>query len=199
MKIILATNNKGKLAELSALLKPYHFDVIAQANTDIPSPPETGKTFIENALIKARHATTISGLPAIADDSGLVVPALGGEPGVYSARYAGPSADANANNDKLLSVMRALPDVNPAAYFYCAMVYMQHENDPTPLIAIGKWHGTISTQRTGHEGFGYDPIFYLPELHSTAAELSKDIKNKLSHRGQAMRALINLMREQLAL
>ena len=186
---VLASNNAGKLAEFAQLLAPLGFAIKAQRELDIPEAEEPFGTFVENALAKARHASQLSGLPALADDSGICVPALGGVPGVQSARYAGePRSDA-ANNAKLVRDIAAHAD--KSAYYYCVLVMVRHADDPQPIIADGVWHGQLIEQPRGQGGFGYDPYFFLPSLGKTAAELSAEEKNNLSHRGQALRALIN--------
>ena len=199
MKVVLASANTGKLTELGALLKPHELKLVAQGELDIDAAEETGCTFIENALEKARHASRISGLPAIADDSGIAVDALDGAPGVYSARFAGPKAIDEDNNQKLLNELRALGvldesgDPAPgaaAAHYYCAIVMLRHANDPTPLIATGRWDGQITSQPRGTNGFGYDPYFYLQGRGLTAAELPAEVKNRISHRGKAVTELI---------
>ena len=187
--LVLASNNAGKLAEFAQLLAPLGFAIKSQRELDIPEAEEPFGTFIENALAKARHASQLSGLPALADDSGICVPALGGVPGVQSARYAGePRSDA-ANNAKLVRDIAAHAD--KSAYYYCVLVMVRHADDPQPIIADGVWHGQLIEQPRGQGGFGYDPYFFLPSLGKTAAELSAEEKNNLSHRGQALRALIN--------
>ncbi len=187
--LVLASNNAGKLAEFAQLLAPLGFAIKSQRELDIPEAEEPFGTFIENALAKARHASQLSGLPALADDSGICVPALGGAPGVQSARYAGePRSDA-ANNAKLVNDIAAHDD--KSAYYYCVLVMVRHAEDPQPIIADGVWHGQLIEQPRGQGGFGYDPYFFLPSLDKTAAELSAEEKNRLSHRGQALRALIN--------
>ena len=188
-KLILASSNPGKLAELRVLLADTGFDVVAQSGFGIADAVEDGRTFVENALIKARHASAATGLPAIADDSGLVVPALGGAPGLHSARYAGAHGDSAANIRKLLDAMRDLDDAGRAAYFHCAIVLLRHAGDPQPLIAEGSWHGTVLRAPRGAGGFGYDPVFLDPASGLTAAELPADAKNRTSHRGRAMAAL----------
>lgn len=186
--LVLASNNRGKLAEFSRLLSPLGFDLKTQGELDIPEADEPHATFVENALAKARHASRLSGLPALADDSGICVPALGGAPGVHSARYAGePKSDA-ANNEKLVRELGAHAD--RSAYYYCVLVFVRHADDPQPVIADGRWNGEVIAQPRGQGGFGYDPHFLLPDLGKTAAELSADDKNRLSHRGQALRVLI---------
>lgn len=189
-KIVLASSNQGKVSELSAMLAPLSFEVLPQALFAITDADETGLTFVENALIKARHAASIAGLPVIADDSGLAVTALGGAPGIISARYAGAAATDQQNIDKLLTAMKNVPAAERHAAFHCVLVYLQHATDPTPLICHGVWHGQIAERCHGAGGFGYDPVFYLPNLAKTAAELSRDVKQQLSHRGAALRQLI---------
>ena len=190
MKVVLASGNPGKLREIGAVLEPLSLDVVPQGDLGISEAPEPHATFLENALAKARHASRAAGLPALADDSGLCVPALGGEPGVHSACYAGREGDREArdrrNNEKLLLSLRE----DRKAYYYCIMVLMQHANDPRPLVAEGLWHGEIARAPRGGNGFGYDPLFYLPGLGRTAAELDPAEKNRLSHRGQALQRLI---------
>lgn len=187
-KLVLASNNAKKMKELNALLAPLGFEVIPQGQLGIPEAEEPHCTFVENALAKARHASKLSGLPALADDSGLCVAALGGAPGVYSARYAGePKSDAR-NNQKLLADLGDNP--NRAAHFVSVIVLVRHADDPQPLIAEGEWHGKILPAERGEGGFGYDPMFYLPEFDQTAAELDAAIKNQQSHRGRAMQQLI---------
>ena len=190
MKVILASHNPGKIHEFRAMLEPVGFEIIPQVELSVPPIAETGLTFIENALIKARHASAYTHFPAIADDSGLVVPALQGSPGIYSARYAGERAMDSQNNKKLLLNMENLPEEQRQAYFYCALVFMRHEYDPTPLIACGEWHGSILREPRGEQGFGYDPLFYVPEQQCSSAELSTELKNKLSHRALALKALL---------
>ena len=187
--LVLASNNAGKLAEFSQLLAPLGFSIKPQRELNIPEAEEPFGTFVENALVKARHASRLSALPALADDSGICVPALGGAPGVQSARYAGePRSDA-ANNAKLIRDIAAHAD--KSAYYYCVLVMVRHADDPQPIIADGVWHGRLIDQPRGQGGFGYDPHFLLPELGKTAAELTADQKNQLSHRGQALRALLS--------
>jgi XTP/dITP diphosphohydrolase len=187
--LVLASNNAGKLAEFAQLLAPLGFAIKSQRELDIPEAEEPFGTFVENALAKARHASQLSGLPALADDSGICVPALGGAPGVQSARYAGePRSDA-ANNAKLVRDIAAHAD--KSTYYYCVLVMVRHADDPQPIIADAVWRGQLIEQPRGQGGFGYDPYFFLPSLGKTAAELSAEEKNKLSHRGQALRALIN--------
>ncbi|MEQ8484755.1 MAG: RdgB/HAM1 family non-canonical purine NTP pyrophosphatase [Pseudomonadales bacterium] len=197
MNIVLASGNRGKLTELAALLAPLGIGLQSQAELGVEPAPEVGLTFVENALDKARHASRLTGLPAIADDSGLVVPALGGAPGIRSARYAGDDADDQANNAKLIGAL-AGAGPNPDAHYYCALVYLRHPEDPAPLIGTARWHGTILREPRGSGGFGYDPLFYLPALGCTAAEMAAADKNRLSHRGRAVAALIEALRGELA-
>ncbi|RKS87172.1 XTP/dITP diphosphohydrolase [Orbus hercynius] len=189
-KIVLATNNQGKVKELQSLLADAGFNVVAQSEYHVPDADETGLTFVENAIIKARHTAELTGLPAIADDSGLAVDALDGAPGIYSARYAGDGATDDKNNQKLLTALQAVPTEKRTAYFYCALVFMRHANDPTPIICLGKWNGMILSQAHGEGGFGYDPLFYIPKLACTAAELSREHKSQISHRGIALKQLM---------
>lgn len=195
-KIVLATNNQGKVNELQTLLADAGFNIVAQKEFNVPDVDETGLTFIENAILKARHTAKLTGLPAIADDSGLVVDALNGAPGIYSARYAGCHGNDKLNNQKLLSQLHNVPTEKRTAYFYCALVFMRHDNDPTPIICLGKWHGLILNQEQGEGGFGYDPLFYIPELDCTAAQLSKEHKSQISHRGQALKQLITKIKSE---
>ena len=187
-KIILATSNTGKIKELQTLLAPI--ECISQHTLGIDSPPETGLSFIENALIKARYASQLSQQPALADDSGLVVHALHGQPGIYSARFAGVGATDTENIDYLLEKLIDTPIDARQAFFYCAIVLVSHADDPTPLIATGVLHGLIAISRAGEHGFGYDPVFYLPEHQCTLAQLPSDIKNKMSHRAMALNQLL---------
>jgi XTP/dITP diphosphohydrolase len=187
-RLVLASNNAKKMKELDALLAPLGFEVIAQGSLGISEAEEPHATFVENALAKARHAARHSGLPALADDSGLCVRALGGAPGVISARYGGePRSDAR-NNEKLIAELGERCD--RAAHFVSVLVLVRHADDPQPLIAEGEWHGEILPAPRGDAGFGYDPLFYLPEFDMTAAELDADTKNRVSHRGRAMQQLI---------
>jgi XTP/dITP diphosphohydrolase len=190
-KIVLATGNKGKVAEFASLFDSYNIDIQPQSAFNVPDAPETGTTFVENAIIKARNASAITGLPSIADDSGLAVDALGGAPGIYSSRYAGEPSDDSNNIDKLLDALADKDDRN--ARFLCVLVFMQHKDDPTPIICQGEWHGEIATQRHGDGGFGYDPVFWLPEQNMSAAQLDKDTKNAQSHRGKALKLLMQHM------
>ena len=191
---VLASNNKGKLAELQALFDTANLGVklSTQGEFNINDADETGLSFVENAIIKARHASRISGLPAIADDSGLCVPVLGNAPGIYSARFAGVHGDDRANNLKLLSELKPYHDKGEPvpAFFACVLALVLHADDPLPMIAQGLWHGEISPEIRGENGFGYDPVFFIPELNKTSAELDKATKNAISHRGRALKALL---------
>ena len=187
-KLVLASNNAGKVREFQELLAPFHFQVIPQGELGIPSAEEPHHTFVENALAKARHASAVSGLPALADDSGICAHALDGAPGVYSARYAGIDGDSSANNQKLIAALQGKTD--RGAHYVCALVMVNSANDPEPLIVQTRWHGQIIDEARGNHGFGYDPHFFLPELGSTAAQLEPSEKNLMSHRGQALRELI---------
>lgn len=190
--VVLASNNAGKLAEFSSLLAPIGMALRKQSELGISEAEEPYATFLENALAKARHVAQLSGLPSLADDSGICVPALSGAPGVVSARYAGePKSDAR-NNQKLIQDLSAHED--KSAYYYCVLVYMRHAQDPQPVIAEGRWDGEIIASPRGANGFGYDPHFWIASLNKTAAELSAEEKNHLSHRGQALRALIEKWR-----
>lgn len=196
--IVLATGNHGKVKELATLLEKFDISVKPQSEFNVPDVAETGTTFVENAIIKARHAAKITGLPAIADDSGLEVDALQGAPGVYSARYAGADASDDDNTQKLLRALETVEASKRSARFHCVLVYMRHENDPTPLICHGQWEGQITTEKMGEQGFGYDPVFWQEDLQKTSAQLPRDIKNNLSHRGQALKALVAKLTEQQA-
>lgn len=194
--LVLASGNPGKLREFAELLEPLSYDVRPQSEWDVPDVSEDGVTFIENALIKARHAAGCTGLPALADDSGLVVPSLDQAPGVRSARYAGRHGDALANNQKLLHALAGRPAAERAAYFYCAIVMLESATDPVPLVVVGRWDGEVAAAPRGEHGFGYDPIFWLPERQCTAAELKPAEKARVSHRGQACRRLIRCLEAQ---
>jgi len=195
-RLVIASSNPGKLREIQAMLGPLDYEVLAQAALGIADAEEPHLTFVENALAKARHAAGLAGLPALADDSGVCVPALAGEPGVHSARYAGNAAERGErdarNNDKLIAALAGSGDRR--AYYYCAMVLVRHAADPQPLIGEGYWWGEISAQARGGNGFGYDPHFFVRELGRTAAELDSEHKNRLSHRGQALRQLVEKLR-----
>lgn len=193
-KVVLATGNPGKVRELAGLLAAFGLDIVAQTDLGVESAEETGLTFIENAILKARHAAAMTGLPAIADDSGLAVDALGGAPGIYSARYAGEDASDQQNLDKLLATLEAVPDGQRQAQFHCVLVYLRHAADPTPLVFHGSWTGEITRAAAGQGGFGYDPVFYVPGLGKTAAELTQDEKRAVSHRGKALSLLLDAMK-----
>ncbi len=198
-KLVLATGNPGKLREIRSLLEPLGIEVLTQAELGIAEAEEPHDTFIENALVKARHASARSGLPALADDSGLCVPALGGEPGVHSAYYAGRDGDREmrdrANNNRLVVAMRAIDDRR--AHYHCVMLLVRHARDPEPLIAEASWHGEIAREAAGEGGFGYDPLFRVTGRDCTAAELDAEEKNRLSHRGRALQALIARLRVEV--
>jgi XTP/dITP diphosphohydrolase len=188
-RIVLASGNKGKLREFSQVLAPLAVEVVPQSDFSVSDAEETGLSFIENAILKARHACRSTGLPALADDSGLEVDALNGAPGIYSARFAGPGATDAENNSRLLHQLRDVPDAQRSARFRCVLAFMRHAEDPTPLISIGTWEGHILHAPRGDQGFGYDPLFLLPELGLSSAELPREQKNSLSHRAQAVARL----------
>jgi len=192
-KLVIASNNPGKLREFQFLLQPLGIEVLTQAQLGIAEAEEPHVTFIENALAKARHVSRLSGLPALADDSGICVEALGGAPGVQSARYAGdnPKSDRR-NNEKLLQDMQGVTDRR--AHYYCVLVLLRHADDPQPLIAEGEWHGEIAHAERGDSGFGYDPLFWLPELGKMSAELEREQKHAISHRGKALKVLLDRLR-----
>ncbi len=192
--IVLATGNPGKVREIGELLADIDITVAAQSEYDVAEAEETGLTFVENAIIKARNAADHTGLPAIADDSGLEVDALNGAPGIYSARYAGKGASDEDNLQKLLTDLQSVPEELRTARFQCLMVYMDHAADPTPIICQGTWEGRIMLEPSGSNGFGYDPVFFVPECQCTSAELSAEQKNSLSHRGQALRLLVKSLK-----
>lgn len=190
-KLVIASNNQGKLREIGELLAPLAIDVVPQSAFNIGEADEPHITFVENALAKARHASRCSGLPALADDSGICVSALGGAPGVNSARYAGEPRSDERNNLKLIEALKNQMDRR--AYYYCVIVLVRHADDPQPVIADGSWHGEIIDSPRGTGGFGYDPYFYLPEFGKTSAELTAEQKNKISHRGEALAKLVELL------
>jgi XTP/dITP diphosphohydrolase len=190
-KVVLATNNNGKVKEFQELLVNFNYEIIPQSFFNIIDAEETGLTFVENALIKARHAAQITGLPALADDSGLVIDALNGTPGIYSARYAGEKNNFSANIQKILTELKAVPEAKRTARFCCVLVYLKQFDDPLPVVAQGFWEGKILFTPQGENGFGYDPIFFVPEYNCSAAELSSDVKNNLSHRAQALKQLLS--------
>ena len=191
--IVLASNNAGKVREINQLLADQQIQVSPQREFAIPEAEESGLTFVENALLKARNAAAHSGLPAIADDSGLEVDALRGAPGIYSARYAGPGCSDADNNHQLLLALNGLPEAQRSARFQCVMVYLRHSEDPTPIICQGSWEGRILAAPEGENGFGYDPLFWVEEEGCSAAQLSAERKNQLSHRGQALRQLVRAL------
>jgi len=193
MKLVLASSNHGKLKEFGALLADSGFEVVPQASLGVDDAEETGLTFVENALLKARHAARATGLPALADDSGLCVDHLGGAPGLYSARYSGSHGDAAANNAKLLRALEGVPEARRGAFFIGVLVLLRHAEDPAPLIAEGRWHGRILTEGRGSGGFGYNPVFLPDGYTQSVAEMDDALKNRLSHRGQALA----LLRERL--
>lgn len=195
--IVLASGNRGKLVELGEMLATLELDVVAQGSLGVGDADETGLTFVENALIKARHAARATGLPALADDSGICVDALAGAPGLYSARYAGRHGDDAANNARLLADLGDLPDTQRGAYFYCCLVLLRHAEDPSPLLAEGRWHGRVLARPQGDGGFGYDPLFQPHGFAGSAAELQPIEKNRRSHRGQAVTALMTGLRREL--
>ena len=198
MRLALASSNRGKLIEIREVLSGLEIELIAQRDLGIEDADETASTFVENALLKARHAARTSGLPALGDDSGICVDELGGAPGLYSARYAGAHGDAQANIGKLLHELRDVPDARRAAHFYCVIVLLRSADDPMPLIAEGRWDGSILEAPRGNGGFGYDPVFYDPALRIGAAELDASIKNRVSHRGQALARMRELLSSALA-
>lgn len=191
-KLVIASNNPGKLREISRILSPLGFEAVPQSAYDVPEAEEPFVTFVENCIAKARHATQLTGLPALADDSGICVDALGGAPGVYSARYAGEPKSDQRNNEKLIAALAG--QSNRRAHYYCVIVYLRHADDPQPLIAEGSWHGEIIDTPRGAGGFGYDPYFLVPELGRTGAELAPEEKNAISHRGKALLQLVDKLR-----
>lgn len=193
-KLVLASGNQGKIKELTTLLQPLNIEVVPQSEFNVPDADETGLTFIENAILKARHAAKLTGLPALADDSGIAVDALNGMPGIYSARYAGTHGDRIANMNKLLEAMRDVPDDKRQAAFHCVLAFVRTAEDPTPIICHGIWRGSVLREMRGENGYGYDPVFFIPEHNKSAAELSAAEKNSLSHRGQALKMLLSSLR-----
>lgn len=189
MKVVIASSNKGKIREFEELLADLPWQVIPQTELNVTDADETGLTFVENAILKARHACAMTGLPAIADDSGLCVAALNGAPGLYSARYAGTHGDAKANMAKLQATLKELGDVGRDAFFISTIAFLQSADDPAPIVVEGRWHGLVIDEQRGDGGFGYDPMFLDPNFNLTAAEIDPDIKNAISHRGRAMREL----------
>jgi XTP/dITP diphosphohydrolase len=194
--IVLASGNPGKLREFAQILAQFHLEVVPQSQFKVPEVPETGLSFVENALIKARNAAQCTGLPAMSDDSGIEVDALKGAPGIYSARFAGEGATDEDNNRLLLEKLKGVPDEQRTARYHCVIVYMQHANDHNPLIFQGTWEGRILHEARGENGFGYDPFFYVPTHNCSSAELPPEVKNQLSHRGQALRALQAALQDQ---
>lgn len=197
MKIVVASENQGKIKEISAFFKDFPITLVPQTEYNVPSVEETGLSFVENAILKARHASTHTGMPSMGDDSGLVVDFLEGAPGIYSARYAGLKASWEDNIKKLLSNLKEVPTENRNAYFYCAIAFVQNAKDPIPLIFQAKWEGEILTEPKGSNGFGYDPIFYVAEHKCTAAEISPDLKNKISHRAKALKDFAEAIKSQV--
>lgn len=196
-QIVLASGNQGKLNEFNRLLKDLDYEVLPQSAFSVEEVEENGLSFVENAILKARHAAKISGLPALADDSGLEVDALDGAPGIYSARFAGAGTSDNDNNRKLIAELREIPPEQRTARFQCLLVFMRHAKDPTPLICQGTWEGLILDGPRGDNGFGYDPLFYIPELDCCSAELPPAQKNQLSHRARAVAQLLPALRQRL--
>ena len=195
-QLVLASGNPGKLRELSAILDDLGYQLHAQSEYGVSEVAETGTTFVENAIIKARHAASHTGLPALADDSGIEVDALDGAPGVYSARFSGPAADDTANNALLVEKLKSVPAAERSARYRAVIVFMRHAGDPSPLICEGSWEGMIQLQPAGDGGFGYDPYFFVPELGCTSAELSATEKNRISHRGKALAELKKKLQNQ---
>ena len=195
---VLATGNLGKVKEMSTLLNSFSIEVLPQSHFNVSEVPETGTTFVENAIIKARHAAQVTGLPAIADDSGLEVDFLDGKPGIYSARFAGESASDQDNIDLLLTQMKSVEKSKRTARFQCVLVYMRHHLDPTPIICQGSWEGEIMTEQLGENGFGYDPIFWVESEKCASAQLNKARKSELSHRGKALQILVTKLQAQLS-
>lgn len=194
--IVLASNNAGKIKEFNALLGNLGFEVKPQDEFSVPEAEETGLTFIENAILKARNACAHTGLPALADDSGIEVDYLNGAPGIYSARFAGEHGNNDANNALLLQKLEGVAEAERSARFHCVLAYMKHKDDPTPLVFHGVWEGRILTSKEGQEGFGYDPIFFVPEQGCSAASLPKEVKNQISHRAQALHQLLNAFQKR---
>lgn len=194
---VLASNNQGKIREIQAVLEPFDIILRPQAELGVEEIPETGQTFIENAIIKARHAAKVTNLPALADDSGIAVDALGGAPGIYSARFAGLGASDSDNIEKLLNNLQTIPDAERTAHYYCALVLMQHATDPTPWLCEGKWSGRLLNAPRGDGGFGYDPVFQITGRTETAAEIDAVEKNRISHRGQALHQLLGRLQTEV--
>lgn len=192
----MASSNPGKLREMNQILGGLGIEVVPQSDFKVPDAEETGLSFVENAILKARHAAKLTGLPAIADDSGLEVDALQGAPGIYSARFSGPGATDEKNLQKLLEELKDVPEGERTARFQCLMVFMSHADDPTPLICQGTWEGRILSEPRGTGGFGYDPVFYVPSEKCASAELAPEVKNRLSHRGQALKKLVAALQQE---
>lgn len=192
-KLVIASGNAGKLREIARILAPLDIQAVPQSEFNVPDCPEPHVTFVENCLAKARHASAHSGLPALADDSGICAEALGGAPGVYSARYAGEPKSDQRNNEKLIAALAG--EANRRAHYTCVMVYVRHPDDPEPIISEGRWHGEIIDTPRGENGFGYDPYFLVPQFGKTGAELDEDTKNAISHRGQALRDLVEKLKQ----
>ena len=192
-KLVIASGNAGKLREIARILAPLDIQAVPQSEFDVPDCPEPHITFVENCLAKARHASAHTGLPALADDSGICAEALGGAPGVFSARYAGEPKSDQRNNEKLIAALAN--QANRRAHYTCVMVYVRHPDDPEPVIAEGRWHGEIIDTPRGENGFGYDPYFLVPQFGKTGAELDEDTKNAISHRGQALRELVDKLQQ----
>lgn len=192
-KLVIASGNAGKLREIARILAPLDIQAVPQSEFNVPDCPEPHVTFVENCLAKARHASAHSGLPALADDSGICVEALGGAPGVFSARYAGEPKSDQRNNEKLIAALAS--EANRRAHYTCVMVYVRHPDDPEPIISEGRWHGEIIDTPRGENGFGYDPYFLVPQFGKTGAELDEDTKNDISHRGQALRDLVSKLKQ----
>ena len=196
-KLVIASNNKGKIAELTDLLAPLGLQPVAQGELGVSEAEEPAVTFVENAIIKARHAARVTGLPALADDSGLAVDALDGRPGVRSARFAGEEATDNDNVEALLAALKDTPEAQRSAQFHCVLVYLRHADDPTPIICHGRWPGRILAEPRGQGGFGYDPVFLVPEHGCSAAELTREQKGRIGHRGRALASLLDQLRAEL--
>ena len=194
-KIVFASGNAGKVREIAQLLDGLDIDVLPQSEFDVPEIEETGLTFLENSILKARNAAKHTGLPSIADDSGIAVDVLQGHPGIYSARFAGPGASDEDNLLKLIDMIKPFPEEQRTARFICSMVYLRHKDDPVPIIAQGVWEGQLVTNPKGENGFGYDPVFYVASQQCTSAELPPEVKNKLSHRGQALMQLLEKLND----
>lgn len=192
-RLVLATGNIGKVREMNHILEGLQMEVLPQSQFNVPEVEETGLSFVENAIIKARHAAQHTGLPALADDSGLEVDALRGAPGIYSARYAGPNATSLENNTKLLDALGNTPEDQRSARFHCAIVFMRHAADPMPLLCSGTWEGSVLKAPRGSGGFGYDPLFFVPTHDCSSAQLPPEVKNRISHRGQALQALLQAL------